>query len=324
MLKLRVGSRLGVLAIGAVLGGAFACSSSSGTGFPASGDAGNSSTSTSGDTSGENTSTSGDDTSGNNGNSGTGTYTGGTSATGSDTSTTAGTGGTASAGTATGGTATGTATGGTASGSTATAGTATGGTGGTGTGISTTNNYLTEGTAAIGAAGAIDGYTFAYNDGMSTASVMMGSFCGSGSDVMADSAYKYFGAGIGVNVDQAMATSMTSPPVSAAPETGTAGISYTLSGVNGISATGIRMQICTVMPDPTSGCPAADSYCYNLTAATGTIPWTMFNTECYSPSSGTALSGAPSGLSQIQFAVPSNTMAAIPSWSFCVGSLSIQ
>ena len=274
------------------------------------------------------TATSGGTSSGHTGNAtgGTGTSSGKTSSGGSVSS--SGTTGPASGGTAgasatsgTGGGVGGTATGNSSSGTAGSGGTGASSGGVTGDGFPTPNTYFSEG-PAIGSPRAIDGYTFAYSDGMSTSSVGMDTFCATGSDVMADSAFKYFGAGVGVNVDQVMATSGSVPPLGVATETGTSGLSYALTGIDGITASAIRINVCTVAS--AAGCPAADTFCVGLTSASGTIPWGAFNTECYDNNAGTALTDPPPGLAQIQFLVPSTLSGPIPSWSFCVQSLSIQ
>jgi hypothetical protein len=163
-------------------------------------------------------------------------------------------------------------------------------------------NYLSMSAAGIG----MGGYAYSYNDGMSTACVDPTALCGMGSTVTMDAMGKNWGAGIGFNLNQAMATSSTSPPINTFPTTGT-GISYTLSSF--ASAGGMRIIVDQGGTD----------YCAQITSAMGTVKWSAFNTKCWD-NSGTALSGAPMA-THINFQV--NSASSGPaSFNFCVMAVS--
>jgi len=100
-----------------------------------------------------------------------------------------------------------------------------------------------------------------------------------------------------------MATGVAMPPVMAFPATGT-GIAYTLSNL----PTGARLIIDNGGKD----------YCAILTLPSATVPWSSFNTTCYTPAMGVALTGPPTA-TQIKFEVPSGTAAQ--AFNFCVTSL---
>jgi hypothetical protein len=63
------------------------------------------------------------------------------------------------------------------------------------------------------------------------------------------------------------------------------------------------------------------TYCAVMTTATQTIPWTSFNTMCWTPASGVALTGPPN-TSNIWFQASSRATAG--SFDFCVTGLSFQ
>jgi hypothetical protein len=149
------------------------------------------------------------------------------------------------------------------------------------------------------------GYTFSFNDtGGSTACVDSTAFCASGSSVAQNPTFTNFGGGVGVNLNQ---PSAAPSPIDSLSLTGTTGISYAVSN---IPADGLRLSI-------ESG---GTSYCANLTSVTGTVPWADFNTECFdTPPTGTALTGAPTAATNVEFLVPSSTTTE--AWSFCVETL---
>jgi hypothetical protein len=62
-------------------------------------------------------------------------------------------------------------------------------------------------------------------------------------------------------------------------------------------------------------------YCARMTTVSQTIPWTSFNTACWAPTTGVALTGAPKTTS-IDFQASSGTYAA--TFDFCVTALSFQ
>ncbi len=146
------------------------------------------------------------------------------------------------------------------------------------------------------------GYAYAYSDsensaplvpGTSTATLAGdGSLCISG-NVMAlpptptEADYdSYWGCGIGINLDQ--------PPGSGAPG------DYQLTGT-GVTVSVENLPPCTtarVILDQNGGSP---TYCAPLTPGVE-IPWASFNTACWLPAQGTALSGPPDSQSiEIQF-----------------------
>jgi len=62
-------------------------------------------------------------------------------------------------------------------------------------------------------------------------------------------------------------------------------------------------------------------YCAVMTTASQTIPWTSFNTTCWAPAAGTALTGAPNA-TNIQFEASAGLTAG--TFDFCVTALSFQ
>jgi hypothetical protein len=156
------------------------------------------------------------------------------------------------------------------------------------------------------------GYTYAFSDAMgmpagtSSACIAGNAFCGMGTTGVQSAAT--WGAGIGLNLNQATATSSTSPPINAFQATGT-GINYALSGIS----TGARLII-----DNSPNYPTVVDYCAPITAASGTIPWAMFNAKCWD-NSGTALSAAPTMAHHVQVQVFATATAG--SFNFCVTSL---
>jgi hypothetical protein len=166
------------------------------------------------------------------------------------------------------------------------------------------------------------GYAFALADsqnmspqlpGTSTATLASdGSLCISG-NVMAlpanPTAADYsndWGCGIGVNVNQMMGTNM---PIN----------STTLSGT-GVSVTVNAIPTCT-----TARVIVTDSgtdYCAPLTGTSTTVPWSMFNTECWMPSKGQALSGAPTAVTavKVQFVT---SMTACTFSNFCIDAMTL-
>jgi hypothetical protein len=160
------------------------------------------------------------------------------------------------------------------------------------------------------------GAAYAYVDtGGSTACVASSSLCGKGIAVAANGQYSTrWGGGIGINLDEAMG----SPTVNTIAVT-SAGLSYSLSNL----PPGARISVANCpTPIPAGGCAQTSWYCANLTATSGTIPWTTFDNQCWSPGTGTKLTGPPQSLSSIDFNVPSAASTDTP-WDFCVTSLSL-
>jgi hypothetical protein len=128
--------------------------------------------------------------------------------------------------------------------------------------------------------------------------------------------YSDYGAGIGVNLSVSPDGGATNPAVQLS------GTGVTVK-VNTIPAGGLRVQV--VVPSADGG--ASTTYCANLTSTTNgtSIPWTMFNTTCWT-TGGVALTGAPE-TNAIQVAIPSTTApdgSAGEPFSFCVESITLQ
>jgi hypothetical protein len=167
------------------------------------------------------------------------------------------------------------------------------------------------------------GYAFADSDsqnmspmtpGTSTATLAAdGSLCISGNvmklpanPTQADYSNDW-GAGIGINLNQAADAGPT--VMGTYTLTGT-GVTV---GVNGIpSCTTARVIVNQGGMD----------YCAPLTGNSTTVPWSMFNTACWMPSTGTALSGPPTS-TQLKVQFVTSKTAACPFTSFCITNLSL-
>jgi hypothetical protein len=150
------------------------------------------------------------------------------------------------------------------------------------------------------------GYAYAYDDKMgSTACLDPTAYCGAGSTGVATATGTVWGAGIGSSLNQAMATGPQSPPINTYTVTGS-GISYVLDN---LPSQGMRIII------DESG----SDYCAPLSAASGTVKWSSFNTKCWD-GSGTTLAGAPHAATHLQFQVTAG--AATAQFAFCVKSAS--
>jgi hypothetical protein len=169
------------------------------------------------------------------------------------------------------------------------------------------------------------GYAFSYADSSSTVcldgcpaspAVCSGTgtaLCGHGSLPANPAPYPVYG-GIGINLNQALATSAASPPNVPMAVTGT-GITYALSS---LPTNGVRLAI----DDGATSAGPGTAYCAVLTAASGTVPWASFNTKCYDvPPDGTALTGPPQTASQIEFQMVPIPAAAVVD-DFCVTAVS--
>jgi hypothetical protein len=181
--------------------------------------------------------------------------------------------------------------------------------------------YLASGASGIKGA---EGYAYVFTDtGGSTACLNEKAFCASGmttvllpnNDAAASTTY---GAGLGVNLNQAEATSPTPPPNN--PYTfpaGTTGISYTLDSFN-FPNTQVRLNVGD--NDGTTG----TDYCAIITAASGTVPWSDFNSKCYDvPPDGASLTGPPPSTIHLQFTVTSASSATTAQpFNFCITALS--
>jgi hypothetical protein len=163
-----------------------------------------------------------------------------------------------------------------------------------------TSVYLAAGVVGDG------GYAYAYGDHLgSSACIDATAFCGAGTTAVVTPTGTVWGAGVGVSLNQAMATSAASPPVEPYAVTGS-GISYSLSN---LPVQGLRLAIDE----------AGQDYCAPLTAAGGKIEWASFNTKCWDHS-GMALAGAPKTATYVHFQVPAAT--AMAAFDFCVTAVS--
>jgi hypothetical protein len=157
---------------------------------------------------------------------------------------------------------------------------------------------------------AVGGYAYAYTDSQtapipSTACVDSNALCGAGITQVADSKGNTWGAGVGITLNQAMATSSTNPPANQFPLPATStGVRYALSA---LPAQGAKLIIDNAGVD----------YCANITAVTGTIDWISFNTKCWD-GSGTALEAPPTA-THLQF--QATAVASATPFDFCVTSV---
>jgi hypothetical protein len=154
--------------------------------------------------------------------------------------------------------------------------------------------------------GAFSGYDFSFPDGKgSTICLDANSLCAAGTTGAQDPpTYLVWGAGFGFNLSTAT-TATTDVPV---PLTGS-GVTVSVSSLP--TGADLRVQVKV----------GAVSYCALMTTATQTIPWSSFNTTCWAPATGTALTGAPS-TPNIQFQASSGKTAG--TFDFCVTSVAFQ
>jgi hypothetical protein len=166
--------------------------------------------------------------------------------------------------------------------------------------------------------GGAHGYYFAYSDqkdgGGSDAQISQDSrLCVNGNAVgttcgPTDSACysTHWGAGIGVNLNQASGTGTTPMSFSAASS---AGVTYALDY--------LPENTRLVVGDSTT------DYCTNLQSQSGTIPWRSFNSACWG-TSGVSLSGPPANLVSVRFQVVADTAYGNnTSFTFCISQLSL-
>jgi hypothetical protein len=132
----------------------------------------------------------------------------------------------------------------------------------------------------------------------------VGRLCGAGTTgAQNPPGYTVWGAGFGFNLSpQTVGT--TTVPVQLS---GT-GVTVALSSL----PTGADMRVQVLV--------GGVAYCAVMTSATQTIAWTTFNTKCWAPTTGTALTGAPS-TPNIQF--QASSLATAGSFDFCVTALSL-
>ena len=155
------------------------------------------------------------------------------------------------------------------------------------------------------------GFTFTSTDMLgSTACVDTARFCASGTTAAGDTAGTVWGVLVGVNLNQADLANAT-PNQYPIPSTST-GIYYQVSQR---PLQGLRIQ---------TNDAAGTNYCVVLTSTQGLIPWTAFNTSCWSPTLGTYMSGPPIDSRNIAFIVPSIVGGVAQAFNFCIDGLQYQ
>ena len=148
--------------------------------------------------------------------------------------------------------------------------------------------------------GSYSGYIYVYADGSpSKVCAAAESLCASGSTGAADTKGTIWGAGFGFNLDKSATP--------AAVQLAGTGITYALSAM---PTQGMRVTVTVGTTD----------YCAKLSAASGTVAWTDFNTACWD-NSGTKLTAAPS-TPHVGFQVTAGTAAG--TFDFCVKSVTLQ
>ena len=155
--------------------------------------------------------------------------------------------------------------------------------------------------------GSYSGYDVSFADptGKSSVCVSAGGLCGAGVVGAQDPpAYTVWGAGFGFNLSPQTAGT-TSVPVQLSGSSVTVKLSSLPTGAD------MRVQVSV----------NGVAYCAVMTMASQTILWNAFNTKCWAPTTGTALTGPPS-TPNIQFQASSRATAG--SFDFCVTALSFQ
>jgi hypothetical protein len=146
------------------------------------------------------------------------------------------------------------------------------------------------------------GFAYPYFDPAgSTGCMLQNALCGAGTTVVASTTA--YGAGLGVNLNQ--------PDL---PDGGVSPFALTGSGIKyAITATTmpaeLRLSVFT----------ASGGYCVGLTSTSGTVPWSSFNSQCWS-GAGTTLT-LPYSPTGVEFVVPA--LSAPGSYDFCVTTLEI-
>jgi len=125
-----------------------------------------------------------------------------------------------------------------------------------------------------------------------------------------DTAGTVWGVLVGVNLNEADVAGAT-PNTYPVPSTST-GIYYQVSQR---PLQGLRIQ---------TNDSAGNNYCAVLTATSGLIPWTSFNTSCWSPTLGTYMIGPPTASRNISFVVPAIVSGVAETFNFCVDALQYQ
>jgi hypothetical protein len=158
--------------------------------------------------------------------------------------------------------------------------------------------------------GAYSGYDFTFNDKTkSTVCMLPSSLCGAGTVGAQDPpTYSVWGAGFGFSLST-FTTATTEVPVQL---TGT-GVTVTVTSLP--TNADMRLQVKHYVG------ATGTTYCALMTTATQTIPWASFNTMCWDPTKGVALTGPPN-TSNFQFQASSRLTAG--SFDFCVTALSFK
>jgi hypothetical protein len=153
------------------------------------------------------------------------------------------------------------------------------------------------------------GLIYSYADGNgSTACVDANNVCVMGTTAAGNGTGNIWGGGIGIHLNQADST--TAPDNEYLVPSTSTGIYYSVSNVP--ATQGLRI----VTDDATTN----TEYCAVVSAASGSVPWTSFNSTCWQPSTGTYLKGPPTYSRYIQFQAPA--VYAIPgTFNFCVTSV---
>jgi hypothetical protein len=154
--------------------------------------------------------------------------------------------------------------------------------------------------------GAASGFIFSFTDAMpSSICTATNSLCAAGTTgAQNPPTYSVWGAGFGFNLSPLSGVTASVPV-----QLSGSGISVTLSSL----PTGATMRVQLTV--------GAQQYCAVMTTASQTIPWTSFNTTCWAPATGTALTGAPNA-TNIQFQASAGLTAG--TFDFCVTALSFQ
>jgi hypothetical protein len=146
------------------------------------------------------------------------------------------------------------------------------------------------------------GYVYPFDDRAGSLSCLASTaLCGAGSTAVASDAD--WGAALGLNLNQAMATGSTVNPYKV-PSAAT-GIAVFLSNIPAETRVSIDH--------------GGVEYCVALPGASATVPWSQFNTECWN-NQGDFLSGPPDDATFIHVIVPAIASARV--YDFCVISLS--
>jgi hypothetical protein len=117
--------------------------------------------------------------------------------------------------------------------------------------------------------------------------------------------YSVWGAGFGFSLSPLTTTTSTVPVQIIG-----SGVTVTLSSLpTGGASARVLVTVGTVQ------------YCAVMTKTSQTIPWTSFNSTCWAPATGVALTGPPNA-SNFQIQASAGTTAG--SFDFCVTTLSFQ